>query len=280
MKISFIGAGNVAFRMSAAMAEKGYEIHKVFNRNAVHRDKLVSILRKNGCATVAVENVSELLDSDVVIIAVTDGAIEGIVNRIACVLADRREQIGLSANEGGKSIPIFVHTSGATSMDVFAPLMEMGCNCGVLYPLMTLSRGKSVEFVDVPLLLEANSEAVGEVLDSIATTLGGEHYFYDSEYRLKMHIAAVFTCNFVNYLLGMAFPIVGHDHPLLLPSTIEAVRNAFLKTPAETLTGPARRGDLETIEKHIALLEKAGLDEQAEFYRMFTEKILDKYAKL
>lgn len=282
MKISFVGAGNVAFRMSLAMVEKGYDVYRIFNRNIRHRDKLVSALRKNGSTVAAAEGVSELFDSDVVVIAVTDGAIEGIVNRIADALGGLREKVSLSAGAAAdsKTMPIFVHTSGATSIDVFAPLTEMGCNCGVLYPLMTLNRGKNVEFVDVPLLLEATSEATGEVLDTIATTLGGEHYFYSSEARLRMHVAAVFTCNFVNYLLGMAFPIVQHDHPLLLPSTLEAVRNAFLKTPAEALTGPAKRGDMETIEKHLALLEKAGLKEQAEIYRSFTEKILDKYTKL
>ena len=92
-----------------------------------------------------------------------------------------------------------------------------------------------------------------------------------------MHVAAVFTTNFVNYLLGLAFPIVQHDHPLLIPSTIEAVRNAFLHTPASTLTGPARRGDMETIHKHLEVLQKMGLTEQEEIYRLLTDKILKKY---
>ena len=92
-----------------------------------------------------------------------------------------------------------------------------------------------------------------------------------------MHVAAVFTTNFVNYLLGLAFPIVQHDHPLLIPSTIEAVRNAFLHTPTSTLTGPARRGDMETIRKHLEVLEKMGLKEQEEIYRLFTDRILEKY---
>ena len=55
------------------------------------------------------------------------------------------------------------------------------------------------------------------------------------------------------------------------------MRNAFLHTPASTLTGPARRGDMETIRKHLDVLEQSGLKEQAEIYRLFTDKILEKY---
>lgn len=268
MDISFVGAGNVALRMSLALAEKGFRISRVFNRNPGHRDSLVKALCRNGCDTLPAVSLGDLFCSDMVILAVSDDAIAGIVDSLA------EEAAGYM----GEGHPAFVHTSGATSIDVFRPLTDLGFSSGVLYPLMTLSRGKNVEFKDVPLLIESSDETTASVLDSMATALGSEHYFYSSQDRLKMHVAAVFTCNFVNYILGLAFPIVQHDHPLLIPSTLEAVRNAFLKTPAETLTGPARRGDMETVRKHLELLERLGLDEQKEVYEFFTRKILDKYA--
>ena len=55
------------------------------------------------------------------------------------------------------------------------------------------------------------------------------------------------------------------------------MRNAYLHTPATTLTGPARRGDMDTIHKHLDLLRRMGLTEQEEIYRLFTEKILKKF---
>lgn len=266
MVISFIGAGNVAIRMSLAMQEKGFDIGGIYSRNPEHRDRLVRALVKNGAETLPADAPEDLFGADVVILAVSDDAIPETVASLAEV-AERT---------AGK--PVFVHTSGATSIDVFAPLHEKGFRCGVLYPLMTLNKAKNVDFKDVPLLIEASDSETGALLDGIASDLGSEHYFYSSEERLKMHVAAVFTCNFVNYILGLAFPIVQRDHPLLIPSTIEAVRNAFLKTPAETLTGPARRNDMETVRKHLELLEKLGMDEQVEFYKLFTKKILEKYA--
>ena len=242
---AFFGAGNVAFRFALAMQEKGYNISAVYSRTAKSRDRLVKALRANGSGTQAPQVVADIAEA----------------------FSPLRDN----------TLPAVVHTSGATPLSVLQPLADLGCACGVMYPLMTLSRNKNIEFRDVPLLLEASTDGLGTLLDSMAEDLGGEHYFYSSEDRLKMHVAAVFTTNFVNYLLGLAFPIVQHDHPLLIPSTIEAVRNAFLHTPASTLTGPARRGDMETIRKHIGLLHDMGLKEQEEIYRLFTDKILKKY---
>ena len=263
--IAFVGAGNVAFRFSLALQEKGYRISYIYSRTERSRDRLVRALRANGSDTQAAASYLDTASAGLVIIAVSDDAIESVVREMA---AEYR-------TAGNR--PAVVHTSGATDLSALRPLEETGCKCGVMYPLMTLNRNKNVDFKDVPLLLESTSEELRSLLDSIASDLRSEHYFYSSEERLKMHVAAVFTTNFVNYLLGLAFPIVQHDHPLLIPSTIEAVRNAFLHTPASTLTGPARRGDMATIQKHLDLLEKMGMTEQAEMYRLFTDKILKKY---
>lgn len=263
--IAFVGAGNVAFRFSLALQEKGYNISYVYSRTERSRDKLVRALQANGAGTQAAGDYRTLARAAVVFIAVSDDAIESVVSGM-------REELA-----GMDSLPAVVHTSGATDISVLRPLEEAGCRCGVIYPLMTLNRNKNVDFKDVPLLLESTSRELMPILDSIASNLGGEHYFYSSEDRLKMHLAAVFTTNFVNYILGLAFPIVQHDHPLLIPGTIEAVRNAFLHTPASTLTGPARRGDMMTVRKHLDLLQSMGMTEQEEIYRLFTDRILEKY---
>lgn len=268
--IAFVGTGNVAFRFSLALQEKGYDIPHIYGRTEKNRDRLVKALRANGSDTAPALSYSDLLGDGIIFITVSDDAIETVVRSMA-------EEFSAAAGHG--KMPAVVHTSGATDTAVLKPLSDIGCRCGAVYPLMTLNRNKNLEFKNVPLLLEAMSPELGPELEAIAADLGGEHYFYSSEDRLKMHVAAVFTTNFVNYMLGLAFPIVQHDHPLLIPSTIEAVRNAFLHTPESTLTGPARRGDTMTINRHIALLEKLGLKEQEEIYRLFTDRILEKYHK-
>ncbi len=274
--ISFIGAGNVAFRFSLAMQEKRLEISRIFNRSVASRDKVIKALRANGSEVTAAETIEDLFDSQLVVIAVADDAIAPIVEEIEMAVAAFSDN---GDNGESRSFPAFVHTSGATDIEVFRPLMDRGISCGVLYPLMTLKKNKNLDFKYVPMLLEASSRELSVLLDSIATTLESEHYFNTSRERLKMHTAAVYMTNFINYMIGVAIPIVQRDHPLLLPSTIEAVRNAYLHTPESTLTGPARRGDIKTIEKHTELLKELGMEEQLEMYQYFTEKILNKYHK-
>ena len=94
-----------------------------------------------------------------------------------------------------------------------------------------------------------------------------------------MHTAAVFTTNFVNYMLTLAYDIANPDFTFLLPSAIEAVRKAFLHTPMTAQTGPALRKDMQTLNKHIKLLEDGGFDEHAQIYKKLSECIMERYNK-
>ena len=94
-----------------------------------------------------------------------------------------------------------------------------------------------------------------------------------------MHTAAVFTTNFVNYMLTLAYDISNPDFTFLLPSTIEAVRKAFLQTPMSAQTGPALRKDMKTLENHMQLLQEKGFTEHLEIYRTLSEHIIKRYSE-
>lgn len=286
--ISFIGAGNVAFRMAIALQEKGYTIPTVWNRSQEKAVKLTRALNSNlsaytaynaaqagtytpvptGTPSVSAASFEELLESDMVIIAVSDDAISSVAESLSLTI----KKVIASGNIG--SLPICVHTSGATPLDVLSPLKELGCQCGVLYPMMTLSRSKNINFRDVPFLIEGNDERTLKALKGVCDTLGSEYYICDSTKRLRMHAAAVFSCNFTNYLLSLAFEVAGDAHNLLLPTTLEMIRKSFLQSPKMALTGPAKRGDMKTIAKHLELLDSLGMKEHAEIYRTITDNII------
>ena len=79
-----------------------------------------------------------------------------------------------------------------------------------------------------------------------------------SEERMKIHLAAVMACNFSNHLIALAQEFLKKNKlsPLLLSPLIEetALKAADGKA-AKHQTGPARRNDLSTINKHLALLK-------------------------
>ena len=258
--ISIIGAGNVAFRFALAFQAAGHSINGVCSRNLEKADKVVRALKKHRSNAVAVSDYNSIPHSDILVIAVSDAAIKSVAEQIS-KYSDRFE--------------IIVHTSGATDMSV---LSEAGiANCGVFYPLMTLSMNKDLDVKLVPFLLESATDKGREILSSLATSLKAEYNFYSSQKRLQMHTAAVFATNFINYMLSMAYDIAHPDFTFLLPSAIESVRKAFLHTPYKAQTGPALRRDEQTLNKHISLLKEMGLHEQARIYEILSGGIMDKF---
>lgn len=259
-RISIIGAGNVATQFAIAFQSAGHKVICVCNRNLEKAEQLCRVIGRYKGKAVYTSDCNSIPESDFVFVAVSDSS-------IAQVLSDIKHPCNSS---------IYVHTSGATPLDVFKanPAIE---NYGVFYPLMTLSRHKNIDIRMVPFLLEASSVQVEGKLAELVKSLKAEYNVCNSQKRLKMHTAAVFTTNFVNYMLTMAYEIASPDFTFLLPSAVEAVRKAFLHTPMKAQTGPALRNDIETIQKHLQLLDEGGYAEHARIYRKLSECIMERY---
>ena len=63
---------------------------------------------------------------------------------------------------------------------------------------------------------------------------------------------------------------------LLIPMIKESVKKLKRKKPDMLQTGPAKRGDITTINKHLKLLEK--YPEQKKVYELFTTLIKKRYS--
>jgi len=273
--------------MAIAFQEKGCIIPYIWNRTSEKASKLAGTLNSNlsaftarkasnagfiapvptGTPTACATSLTDLLESDLIVIAVSDDTIPEITEELA-------SQLHNALICGEEHLPLIVHTSGATDISVLDPLKKEGCRCGVLYPMLTLSKSKNVDFKDVPFILEGSNANTLNALKCICSLFGSQYLCCDSHQRLMMHIAAVFCCNFTNYMMSLAFEAAGDTHSLLLPTTMEMVKKAFLLSPEIALTGPAKRGDIRTIDKHKKTLENAGMMEHLEIYNLITEKIL------
>ncbi len=256
--ISFIGAGNVAFRLSIALQTAGHNVECICNRDITGAEQITRALKRHKGNAFATDSYGRLPSSDIIIVAVSDNAVEEVARKLV-----------------NKSSSLIVHTSGAESIDT---LKQAGLKkYGVFYPLMTLSKNKDLDIRMIPFLLEASDKEGEKMLALTVNTLKAEYKICDSGKRLQMHTAAVFSANFINYLLGLSYDISYPDFTFLLPCAIETVRKAFLNKPCVSQTGPAVRGDSRTIGKHLNLLKEKGLYEQYEVYRMLTENIAKKY---
>jgi predicted short-subunit dehydrogenase-like oxidoreductase (DUF2520 family) len=233
MRLTFIGSGNVATHMSAAFKNAGHRIVQVYSPN-MHNAALLAY-HVGAAATNKLTEISS--ETDIFIISVKDDAIA----QIAKALAVHQKLI--------------VHTSGSTSLDV---LLKYTNKAGVLYPLQTFSKTREVEFLTVPLCIEAANDSIYADIKELAATVSNGIYSINSAGRKILHLAAVFACNFPNYLYDVAQQLLaGHemDFNLLRPLILETAQKVQQQLPASVQTGPAVRNDQTTMAAHLQMLE-------------------------
>lgn len=104
------------------------------------------------------------------------------------------------------------------------------------------------------------------------------------EEKKRLHLAATITSNFIVALQGMANDIMSQSHWLphdvyrvTKPLITSALENLSKQRPHEAITGPAARGDQETLEAHRQLL--ADFPEYLSAYDRMTDGLLEHLAR-
>ncbi|HAG15489.1 MAG TPA: DUF2520 domain-containing protein [Bacteroidales bacterium] len=249
-KVVIVGSGNVATHLALAFKNSGLEILGVYSRRAIHAQELANRL---GAKTYS--KISDIpKNADAYLFAVSDSALEELINQFDSFAG------------------IHFHTSGSIGLNVFSnPLMK----AGVFYPLQTFSKEKAIDFSTIPLLLESTDETVLNELHSLALKLSKTVKMIDSEQRKQLHLAAVFACNFSNYMLFIASELLKEnnlDFELLKPLIKETIEKLDRLSPAEAQTGPAIRKDWPTIENQINQLSEHS--DYQQIYRLLSNHIM------
>ncbi len=250
--VVIIGAGNVAFHLCRALIQNTVNVRQIFNRTLVNAEK---IGEANNIPYT--DKISELIKADLYIIASSDSAIEELSHYIPY------------------DDTLVVHTSGSMSTKA----LKGNYRKGVLYPLQTFSKIKSLKYDDIPFFVEAEDENDLEALVELSKRVSNSVYKADSEKRLKLHMAAVWANNFSNHLYQIADGICKEaDIPftVLQPLIKETYKKIKDLSPYDAQTGPARRGDEIVIEKHLDLLNHNSANQQ--LYKLLTESIKRTYS--
>ncbi len=247
-----VGAGNVAWHLTLGLYHSGVRVLQVCAPRWEHAEALagkVGALPVTHCGEINPH-------ADLYLLAVPDGE----VPKVAAGLPDINGLV--------------CHTSGITPLDV----LKRFENHGVFYPLQTFSKNRKVDLSVVPFCVEGSSAAVLKQLQQLAARLSTSVQEIPSGQRTQLHLAAVLVNNFSNHLFDEAENYLkenGLDRSLLLPLLRETV-NKLQELPArEAQTGPARRGDLKTIARHLEMLQDK--PELKKIYQLFSQQILKKY---
>lgn len=251
IEVVLLGSGNVAsFLFEAFSISPKVKVVQVYN----HSEASLSRFRDKVPVT---SSYGELKDADVFIISVKDDAISEVAQK-------------LKAKDA-----LVLHTSGAVPMDS----LEAHHRRGVFYPLQTFSKNREVSHRNIPFCLETSQPEDLEFLKQLVKEISGSPFEVSSEQRKKLHLAAVFVCNFVNHLY-----VIGEDlclennlpYEILQPLIMETAEKAVHSSPSENQTGPAKRKDRSTIEAHLNLIES---EVNKEIYQLLTRAIQTTHGK-
>jgi len=252
--IAIIGSGNLAWHLAPELENVGQRIVEIYSRNTKNTRSLQKRLYN--------AEINPSLDfsdseAEIFILCISDDAIEEVAQEIA-----------LPENA------IIVHTSGSQ------PITNLGYaateHIGVFYPLQTFTKSKRVAFEDIPILIEAENSHTTKVLKKLGKSISKKVLSVNSKDRMAIHVAAVIACNFTNHLFDAADKILknqGFDFELIKPLIAETMNKSLDLGPEISQTGPAARGDMETLDKHMEFLKGS---KYKDVYKLMTELILNR----
>lgn len=238
-KIVIIGCGNVAWHIAKHL--QALKTHSVFVYNHQPNEALNDFRATLKCnIAVGLENM--IADADFYFICVSDKSIADVASKI--VIENKQA--------------VLLHTSGS------ARLKDLGNHAfatGIFYPLQTFSKADSIQWNEVPVIVEAETPKVQAKITQLAKQFTKTVKVLDYKERLKLHLAAVMVNNFTNALYVAASEFIGEpnnkeDLSILLPLIKQTTLKLEHISPKAAQTGPAKRNDELVLKKHLSLLSK------------------------
>tara|TARA_B110000444_G_C18733300_1_gene544355 strand:+ start:189 stop:968 length:780 start_codon:yes stop_codon:yes gene_type:complete len=249
LNIVIVGAGNVAWHLAKELQKNEQKILQVYNRSV---EPAISLSQRLKCDfTTRIEDINQ--NADLYILTLKDSVIQ-----------EASELIKIKNK-------LIVHTSGAVEQDVIKHKRR-----GVFYPLQTFSKEKKLNFKNIPFCIEASTSEDYSTLMRLATLLSPMVYNIDSNQRKVLHVAAVFACNFTNFMYMISDEILNDNNiplDILYPLIKETATKISKHKPKNVQTGPAVRKDQSVIEDHLNYL-KNGMN--YDIYKLLSNNIIDK----
>jgi predicted short-subunit dehydrogenase-like oxidoreductase (DUF2520 family) len=245
LRIGVIGAGRLGASLAVALARAGYHLTAVAGRDPAAAERLAGAM---GPGVLAAPSPAGLLaNADLVFLTVPDAAIEG-----------------LSAALPWEPGHMAVHCSGALGLDALLAASRAGAATGCFHPLQSFPsrEPEPARFRGIVCGVEGR-EPLGGLLEGIAGDLGAGVVRLEGIDRAVYHAAAVLASNCLVGLAAAAsraWALAGlppeSARAALGPLLLAVARNINAVSLEEALTGPVARGDVATVEAHLAALAR------------------------
>ena len=253
LTVNFVGAGCLGQTIAKLfVTQKTATIGCILNQSIESAQSAVQFIGQG----VPCQSVRDLQPADVTFITVPDDQIAGISEH-------------LFASNSLRQNSVLAHCSGVLSTAVFEKTnSKHHCHVGSVHPMKSFADPKlSVsQFSGTYCAIEGDDIAL-TVLQTLFQSIGAIPFQINAKNKAVYHAAGVFASNYLVTLYqqaltclcqaGVAVDIAQKVVCDLMQSTITNLIEK--KSAKKALTGPIKRGDLETIGLHIESLDEKKL---------------------
>jgi predicted short-subunit dehydrogenase-like oxidoreductase (DUF2520 family) len=266
-----IGAGPVATALAGAMRLGGVPVLGIWARKAAPARHAGSTA---GVAAFSSAPPDILLEAEVVILAVRDGFIGEVAEMLVGTgLVNKRH--------------VLLHCAGAAAAEeLLAKVQPQVGGVGTLHPLSAIADPKTAMRALKGTVFGVEGNPAGRAMAAkLVTAIGGIVLELDSSQMAAYHTAAALASNYVVATIDAAAEVlagagVSPDDAAraLVPLAHGALANVAQRGTTAGLTGPIRRGDAATIQRHLDALR--GKPDVAEIYRALARRALEIAARI
>jgi predicted short-subunit dehydrogenase-like oxidoreductase (DUF2520 family) len=266
-----VGAGPVATALAGALRLAGVPVLGLWARRAHPARQAGSIA---GVAAFSSAPPDIMLESEVVILAVRDS----VIGEVAQML------VGTGLVNRGH---VLLHCAGATAAEeILAPVIDKVAGVATLHPLAAIADPKlAMRALKGTVFGVEGDEAGRAMAQRLVAALGGVMLTLEVSQMAAYHAAAALASNYVVATLDAAAAVlasagVAPDRAAqaLLPLAEGALRNVAAHGTTDGLTGPIRRGDSATIQRHLDALRAR--PELVEIYRALARRAVEIASRL
>lgn len=245
-EITIIGTGGLGQALVRAFAEAEIPIKSIFNRTV---GKSQNLATQHNILTFGQEpdHIEQL--GNLIFITVSDRVIEDVAQHLSKLSDDFNDYT-------------VVHCSGNESAELLQSLRLKGAKVASFHPLQTFTeQSKASTFHNIYFSLQGDEKAF-PTLRNVAETLGAQTLEVTAAQKQNLHAAAVMASNYLNALLESAVDTASLSglsqekvKEALLPLVQTTLQNIDGQSFEKALTGPIKRGDLETVKRHLEVLK-------------------------
>ena len=271
-RIAIVGSGNLASALASALLRAGYRIDSVISREGPDSFRRARSLARRVGATAVGDGTH--ITADVVWFCVPDGKIASAArslvsgNQIQMHVREagsRKPDAGRREGRGAWKGRVAIHSSGALTSDELSALRRRGASVASVHPLMTFVRGSRPSLAGVPFAIEGDA-AAARVARKIVTDLRGQPFSIRKSDKSAYHAWGTFASPLLTALLAVTERVATAAgitrkaaKQRALPIIAQTVANYAALGASAAFSGPIVRGDADTVNKHLRVLQRTPL---------------------